>query len=587
MKGKKPIHWERLRRWYANLSLRTTVVLTLVVLVLMPVLLISLITNSLGRDIIHRKTTLYAVDILTEVGHTIERRVREADSVTAYISANETIQDRLHDLNMLPSADDNGFVVLRRKLVDELLNLTISNDAMKRVVIITRAGREINSSQMDPNKVQYTPEDLDLLLAQKGSLVWLPRIQDGASHIAIGRVINDLGTQRPIGYMLAEFDVKVLTGILTAKEYFEEGSLYIVDGKNRIIAANREELVGQPFRHGGYVTKNVDSLYISRSEGYLTYYRLPGVTWMLVSEVSSINYEQEIWTLRNYTIAIALGTLLLTSLIALRFAQSLLRPIIELYAEMREVGEGNFDVRKPVREKNEIGMLYEYFYSMVDRVQYLIRETNQQQLLLQKAELNSLRMQINPHFIYNTLESIKWMAQLQGNQDIVVMVKAFGDFMRSSISGREFVPLSSELANVNNYLTVQKYRYGNRLQVHTRVESDTLGVEIPKFILQPLIENAIVHGLENKVSAGLIEIEAHLQGGFLRITVADNGIGFLPSVLDGMDLDQTPELKDSIGLRNVHQRIHMYYGEGSGLSIESDYGIGSTVTVVVPATGKP
>lgn len=204
---------------------------------------------------------------------------------------------------------------------------------------------------------------------------------------------------------------------------------------------------------------------------------------------------------------------------------------------MKSVGKGDFNVYKPAYYQNDIGILYDYFIDMVKEVQNLIQTTNQQQILLQKTELNSLRMQINPHFIYNTLESIKWIAYMNGNKEIVVMVKALGDFMRCNISGPEFITIEKELENIHCYLTIQKFRYNDKLDVQIDIPPELYRAKIPKLLIQPLIENSIVHGLEQKAGNGEIVIKGTREQEDVIIDIIDNGIGFSKLSLENLDLD--------------------------------------------------
>ena len=566
----------------APVSIRKQVAALLLLFIVVPVTTLAVISYNLSKQVIQRKTTLYNIDILTEISNNIERRLGEIDSLTVYICCNDSIQNRVKAIN---AASERGrLVALKQQLVRELINMTVANSAIREFTLCTTSGVETGNSLVGTTSViSYAPSDLERLRDARGSLVWIARSGDDPS-ILLGREINDLATQQPIGYLIARYDDSVLTNILDDTSYFEDGALHLIDEGNRVISSNRPGVLGQPFEYAGVLDAGKDSMYVPGAGLYVSYCPVPGTGWRLVSVIPAVFYEKEILQLRLYTVLLAAGVALIMMLIAWRFARNLINPIMNLCAVMHKVGDGDFDVKQPVPYRNEIGMLYRYFYQMVDRVQELIRQTNSQQQLIQKAELNSLRMQINPHFIYNTLESIKWIAHLNKNEDIVVMVKALADFMRSSISGSEFVTLKTEMTSVENYLTIQKYRYGSRLAVQIDVPEALEGMMIPKFILQPLIENAIVHGLEQKVGTGCVSIRAKRDAEDVRIVIADNGIGIPQEALNGLDLDVSDAKSDSggIGLRNVHQRIRMYYGKKYGLRVESIFGIETTVSIRVP-----
>lgn len=253
---------------------------------------------------------------------------------------------------------------------------------------------------------------------------------------------------------------------------------------------------------------------------------------------------------------------------------------------MVKVGKGNFNAYSSYESKNEIGILSSHFNMMVEQVQQLIQEVYQEQYLKQRAELKALRMQINPHFLYNTLESINWMARIKGVPEIGKMVKALGDLMRASISGDDFVLIDEEIRNINNYLTIQKFRYGDRFNVVVDIRDDIRMVKIPKLVLQPIVENAIVHGIENMVGNGEIKIKGAAEEKKVVLEVTDNGAGIneelIPSILSGNYKSKQSEDHTRIGLINVDRRIKIYYGQEYGLSISSTPGAGTCVKINIP-----
>jgi len=263
------------------------------------------------------------------------------------------------------------------------------------------------------------------------------------------------------------------------------------------------------------------------------------------------------------------------------------KPVRDLSERMHEVGEGNFNVYIDYDSNDEIGVLSRHFNEMVSQVRQLIKKVYQEELLKQKAELKSLRMQINPHFLYNTLESINWMARMHGVPEIGKMVKALGDLMRASIGGEDFISVREEIRNIENYLTIQKFRYGDKIEAETDIAHEILDAKIPKLILQPVVENAIVHGIENKIGNGKIIIQGFFENGTIILQVKDNGIGMDEEVSSGiLSENHEPENGEKhthIGLKNVDRRIKMYYGEKYGVNIQSRKGYGTCVRITFPS----
>ena len=329
--------------------------------------------------------------------------------------------------------------------------------------------------------------------------------------------------------------------------------------------------------------------------------------WRMIAIIPTEQYERDIILLRYWILGICGACCIMSLLLSLRISDSISRPLRNLSEMMNKVGKGNFDVSIQPYTNDEVGVLSEHFNKMVRQVQKLIQEVYQEQYLKQKAELKSLRAQINPHFLYNTLESINWMARTRNVPEIGDMVKALGDLMRASISGDDFVTLNDEITNITNYLKIQKFRYGDRLGVCIDISPDIGQIIVPKLILQPIVENSIVHGLEEKLEDGHIRISGKLENGDVVIMICDDGVGMEKEKADHLnrlfseyhegtrvsggsakvdirkDIGSKDDMHTHIGLINVDRRIKMYYGASYGLSISSVIGEGTSVKAVLPA----
>lgn len=581
------------RNWYKiknfirdrifGISIRNLVAALLIFLVVLSTLLIAGLSYNLSEKTIEKKTSEYCVDLLNEIGTNIYTELKEIDSLSTYICYNKTIQAQLINLNQ---AVPSNYHTEKGILEKEIINMTVANNSMKEITLLAKNGQSAWISQPSPSFTQDSPI-LSVLSKANGSIYWVTENdQKNNLQIIAGRLIYDLGTQREIGYFMVRFDEKILMDILEQKEFFKQGQLFIIDSDGIIISSNHAEDLGNKYSYPGNLSQTPSNYKIDQTQEWITLCAIPDSNWKLVSIIPHIAYEKEIITLRKYIFVIAFITIVVGIIISIYITRKLFAPLTRLCQIMESVGKGDFNVTKPYYYQNDIGMLYDYFINMVQEIQNLILTTKQQQTLLQKSELNSLRMQINPHFIYNTLESIKWIAYINHNEEIVTMVKALGDFMRNNISGPEFITIEKELDNINCYLTIQKLRYHNKFEVTFDVLPELLSAQMPKLLLQPLVENTIVHGLEPKIEVGRIFIQAKQEDSDIVISIADNGIGFTQEALTALNLNlSTPadtRKTGGLGIKNVHQRIRMYYGEKYGLSISSQYGIGTTVCIRIP-----
>ncbi len=264
------------------------------------------------------------------------------------------------------------------------------------------------------------------------------------------------------------------------------------------------------------------------------------------------------------------------------------RPIERLLSRIKIISTGNFDVDPDIEWDNEFGDIgrgiNELSASVKDMIETRVEIENEKR----EYEYKMLQSQINPHFLYNTLNSIKWMASIQNATGIPEMTTALSRLLKSiAKDDRQRVPIETELSFLDDYYTIQKYRYGGGITMETVVEDATLaGNEILRFTLQPIVENAIFHGIEPKGSVGQISIRVYrTDAGDVGIDVTDNGIGMDEATLSGLlenDGNNSSNFFKDIGIANVHKRLRYEYGEGYGLSFSSEVGVYTTVTVTLP-----
>ena len=278
--------------------------------------------------------------------------------------------------------------------------------------------------------------------------------------------------------------------------------------------------------------------------------------------------------------AVILAAALLTSWLLSRL---LGRPLRGLAAAMeRFERDADRFAYRPVGGTREVRELSNSFGHMVVRIQRLMSTVREEEVNLRKTELKALQAQINPHFLYNTLDSIAWMCEQGRSAEAVSMVHALARLFRISISkGHELIPIAKEIEHAESYLQIQKYRYKNRFTYEFRVEPDCLDYYCNKITLQPILENAINHGLELMVDEGHITVEICQEGDAILFRVEDNGVGMSQEQVDAI-LEQDPEDRTGIGIRNVNDRLRIYFGAPYGLNITSELDVGTCVEIRMP-----
>lgn len=268
-------------------------------------------------------------------------------------------------------------------------------------------------------------------------------------------------------------------------------------------------------------------------------------------------------------------------------------PMEDLAHVMETVGETDYQAAFSYEKKDEIGILTDSFNRMVENTgQYITRLKEEkekvriEQLLKRRAELIALQAQINPHFLYNTLDSIRWKAEEYEAEEISAMVQALATLFRIDLSrGREMIPISEELKHVSSYLSIQKYCYGDTLDYQIQVQEGLMGCYVPKIILQPLVENSIYHGLKEKDEGGTVRILGREEEGVIVFQVWDDGVGIEPKLLKRLEEGLLKGLvmnREGYGIFNVNERIRLYFGEKYGLNIENGPEAGAVVTLRMP-----
>lgn len=366
------------------------------------------------------------------------------------------------------------------------------------------------------------------------------------------------------------------------------GYCFIMDQDGNMVYHPQQQLI-----FSGLKEENLELLkdrpdgYLEQSDVIYTIQTMEDSGWRVVG----VSYVDELITQRvQNVVAILLGLLLFVLFSAicssLVFSRMISRPVKRLIQAMEQFEDSALDFTyHAVEGSREIGELSHSFGHMVVQIQQLMEKVREEEITLRKAELRALQAQINPHFLYNTLDAIGWLCEEERTQDAVEMVNALAKLFRISISkGHEIIPVEKELEHARSYLKIEKFRY-KQFTYSFDVDEDCLNYYCNKITLQPIIENAIYHGLDRMVDEGEIRIGVHSRGDNLVFTVEDNGIGMTKEqcreILEGSAGDKT-----GIGIRNVNNRIKIYFGEQYGIQIDSELDEGTTVTIIMPKIGE-
>ena len=365
----------------------------------------------------------------------------------------------------------------------------------------------------------------------------------------------------------------------------QRGYCFLMDGSGNIVYHPQQQLL-----HSGLKAEDTAALAALADGSYaddtIIYcltsvqdsgWRVVGVSY--VDELVNRNVREMIW-LSLWLTALVLAAALLTSWLLSRL---LGRPLRGLASAMQRFeADADHFAYHPVGGAREVQELSNSFGHMVLRIQQLMSTVRQEEVNLRKTELKALQAQINPHFLYNTLDSIAWMCEQGRSADAVRMVHALARLFRISISkGHELIPIAREIEHAENYLEIQKYRYKNQFTYSFDVDPDCLDYYCNKITLQPIIENAILHGLDLMVEEGRIRVYVGQEGDDILFRVEDNGVGMSPEQVRAI-LDEDSQDRTGIGIKNVNDRLRIYFGRQYGLRITSEPDVGTCVELRMP-----
>ncbi|WML33964.1 sensor histidine kinase [Clostridium sp. OS1-26] len=397
------------------------------------------------------------------------------------------------------------------------------------------------------------------------------------------------GDEEATGVLLVDMNFRSLDQICQQTKLGNMGYIYIIDDKGNIVYHPQQQLI-----YMGLKQENIKNVLDEPSGTFIEAFdnkqRLVTVKTVRITgwKIVGIYYMDQVAAtkknLGTYAFLIIILGILFVIAISTSLSAKISKPIKELEKCMKLVEEGRFDVEINVEGEYEVVRLSKAFNLMVLKITNLMEQIVKEQEGKRKSELNALQAQINPHFLYNTLDSVVWMIENEKNQEAVTMITALARLFRISISkGKNIITIKEELEHAKNYLIIQKVRYKNKFQFKIEVQEEVLNYSTIKLILQPIIENSIYHGIECSVDEGEIFIYAGIEDNKLLLMVKDTGLGMSEELVENILVTEHRESRGSgVGIKNVDERIKLCYGKEYGLKIESELEVGTTVKIYLP-----
>lgn len=573
-------------------SIQSVIFATVAVLVLSAVVIVTGVSMKFTNTSIFENSSEYTHTIIQQMNQNIDSYIDYMENIAYLISSNEDVQDYLFDEKI----DNEG----RYRILNQFQTILDSRSDIRNVGIISKNGRMlINDGSKSVN------QDLDLntqewyataLEKPNGSILTSSHVQHIISGerpwvITLSRGIRDRsGSGEKEGVFFIDLNYSAISGLCDQSTVGTKGYAFILDAKGNIVYHPQQQQLYNELQ-----TENISLIMDTDEDTVLTGTGNDGKLYSISRSektgwtVVDCTNVKELLSKSRQAQSVYVLTAIILVIVALLFsrfmARSITLPIQKLRDSMKKVQEGDFSVSDVVVDsKNEIGSLTKSFDVMTHRIHELMEQNVHEQEEKRKSELKALQSQINPHFLYNTLDSIIWMAEGKKNEEVVLMTASLARLLRQSISNEdEVVPIANEVEYARGYLTIQKMRYKDKLEFQIEVDSSILYISLIKLVLQPIIENAIYHGLKYKESKGLLIVKGFMKDGNAVLQVIDDGVGMDEETLAHIyDKHKVNYHSNGVGVYNVQKRLKLYYGEDYGITYTSELGKGTTATITIP-----
>jgi two-component system sensor histidine kinase YesM len=577
---------KKVSRRFNDLKIRDKIFICFVLIILVSVLSVGISSYYKSSAILGDRTSKYNFETVQQISTGVDYTLQRIDDLSGILAFDQNIQQLLStDLGHMSESERIRAV----HTIESIMITHFNGQIMRSIEIYGDNGLvvKVPSSYNDSENETEIKQHLAKAAEFGGKVKWLNQVESEGLLRAV-RQINELQTgTNPIGTVIISLKYETIANLLKKVNFDNSGSVLLVDENQYPITPSdllNTHVYATALTKSIAVDSSGSSIQTLDGKQYLVSFETSQYTgWKTVGVISVSRLYKDSHTIRVWLIVVTLVILLFAFLLARVFAETITLPIKRMLKPMKKVQMGDIDVTFPVNGNDEIGILSSGMNQMINQIHTLIEDAYKGKIMLQESQFKVLQAQINPHFLYNTLESINWMAKMNGVDQICQMVSALGDLMRISInSEKEYITVEEEMKYIGDYLYIQKSRFGDRIQSEISIDKELLPVVIPKLILQPIVENALLHGVQVKKGKGMIHIKGSLQNGCILFEVEDNGVGMTQERVALLFSNEDGEVRGkAIGVRNVHGRIQYIYGNGYGVEIYSRLGEGTKVQIRV------
>lgn len=571
---------EHLRRYINNMKLEKKLLISYLLFAVIPMLLIGIVICIASFRIIIRQTREYADIMIERINHDVDGFVENIERQAYSIYTDLEIQKILMTSNEVSfmQQQDNKDLVHKR-----LIGMWVTEKYIVGSYLCSTDGGAYFTNINERNDIM--PSEV---FAEES---WFSEIENGTKKSVLTGIhsdgkysdssdlrlisyvhgINNISTGQYMGFLVIDIDVRVLEELAGRHRDLLGGDITILDSERNVMYTTAQK------QEGSGVEFPITMENISDKTG-----------WMVQLEIPLGQFIKEVYHIFLITLGVEIFCMMVFIWLSRKISKNISMPLEELQKVMELVEQGDMEVEVRIEREDEIGKLAGSFNHMVCNIKELIDKVYITQLGKKEAEFSALQSQINPHFMYNTLETVNMMAILEGNYEISDLLTAFGKILRVNLDQKNnIIFLTQELEYIENYVKILQMRDHElfTFEIHTSDQANIC--RIPKLTLQPLVENSIIHGFKEKMSHRHLVIEADVAEGYLTITIQDDGKGMTPERLEdvrqSLELEESIGKKASIGLNNVNERCQLFFGKSFQMDIESQRSVGTKITLKAQA----
>jgi two-component system sensor histidine kinase YesM len=573
-----------------NFSIRTRLLVFFILLSAVPALIVGYISFQLSYNTLRAKAIEFSKQTIDQTSYSIDEYLSACQEIATLVSSDDRIQTNFRQNKNIEDVER-----YKNELeINSYLNF-INYYSYEDIFGVYALGN--NGTAYKSNSFTFREDDMKSTLDYQEAIesdhrIWSISINGSAlvktvpyeSFITLKIPVVDKLSGDNFGIVAVDMKKELLIQTLEKSNIGNDSFLVIANESDYIVIPD-EKIEAPNIDKASIAQKNGIS-YCMSTEGveYILIENKLLSDWHLIGLLSVKNLQQEAFDITRNILITMFSLSIFAVILSLGVSSSVSAPIRKLTEQMKKVEQGDLTVNMESEYQDEIGHLVRGFGNMVKNINELMQKIYSDQRQLRKSQLEVLQSQINPHFLYNTLDSIVWMARRNKSEDVVKMVIALTKLLRTSLSkGDDIIYIEDEMTHVKSYLIIQEMRYSNKLKYEINVPSDVMCCKILKLTLQPIVENAIYHGIKNNNKPGVVKINCEKRQDKIVFIVEDSGLG--------MERERVVQLNDMLknrtnqygfGMRNVNERIKIYFGQQYGIYIESEYLHGSKIYISMP-----